>query len=109
MATSKEFTSFEEMLQQADKPVLVDFYATWCGPCQMLAPILEEVNLRLHDRLQVVKIDADRYPDLATTYQISALPTLILFKAGQPIDRMEGFMKADRLIPYLESRLDAAA
>ena len=107
MATSKEFTSFEEMIQQADKPVLVDFYATWCGPCQLLAPILEEVNIKMHDRLQVVKIDADRYSDLATDHQVNALPTLILFKAGQEIDRLEGFKKADLLIAHLESQLNS--
>ncbi|MFG3816421.1 thioredoxin [Limnothrix redekei] len=105
MATSKEFTSFDAMIQEAEKPVLVDFYATWCGPCQLLSPVLEEVSVRLHDHLQVVKIDADRYPDLATQHQVTALPTLILFKDGQAIDRIEGFMKADHLIAHLERKL----
>ena len=103
MAVKKNFSSFQELLEGCDKPVLVDFYATWCGPCQMMSPILEQVGAQLRDRLQVVKIDTDKYPRLATHYQIEALPTLVLFKNGQPAERIEGVMQAPQLIHHLQS------
>lgn len=103
MAVKKQFNSFEDLLSGADVPVLVDFYATWCGPCQMMAPILEQVNTQMNERLMVVKIDTDNYPDLATNYQIHALPTLVLFKNGQPVERIEGVVPADKLIQHLKT------
>jgi len=105
MTTKKQFNSFEEMLSGSDLPVLVDFYAEWCGPCQMMVPILEQVNNQLKDRLRIVKIDTEKYANLATQYQISALPTLVLFKQGQPVDRIEGAMQAKQLVEHLKSRL----
>jgi thioredoxin len=103
MAVKKQFSSFQDLLEGSDLPVLVDFYATWCGPCQMMAPILEEVGANLRDRLQVVKIDTDKYPNLASKYQIEALPTLVLFKNGQPAERIEGVQQAQQLIQHLSS------
>jgi thioredoxin len=105
MTVKKQFANFEEMLSYSDRPILVDFYATWCGPCQMMAPILEQVNTQMSNRLQIVKIDTDKYPNLASRYQIQALPTLVLFKAGQPVDRIEGVVQAPQLIQYLQSSL----
>ena len=105
MATKKQFDSFEEMLSASDVPVLVDFYADWCGPCQMMVPILEEVNAQLKDRLRIVKIDTEKYTDLASQYKISALPTLVLFKQGQPVDRIEGVMQAPQLVQYLQTKV----
>lgn len=70
MAVKKQFSSFQELLESSSTPVLVDFYATWCGPCQMMSPILEQVGASLRDRIQVVKIDTDRYPTIASQYQI---------------------------------------
>ncbi|MEB3358453.1 MAG: thioredoxin [Synechococcales bacterium] len=101
MATKKTFGSFEELLAGSPQPLLVDFYATWCGPCQMMAPILEQVNTQMKDKLRIVKIDTDKYPNIATKHQIHALPTLVLFKDGQPVDRIEGVMPADRLVQRL--------
>jgi thioredoxin len=103
MAVKKQFTSFQELLSGSDVPVLVDFYATWCGPCQMMAPILENVNAHLKGRLQVVKIDTDKYPQLASQYQIHALPTLVLFKNGQPVERIEGAVASEQLIQRLQA------
>ncbi|MEM8637269.1 MAG: thioredoxin [Cyanobacteria bacterium P01_G01_bin.54] len=103
MAVKKQFTSFQDLLTSVDKPVLVDFYATWCGPCQMMAPILDQVSSRFGDRLQVVKVDADRYPQLASQYDIQALPTLVLFKGGQPVERYEGLVQAPQLIGHLQT------
>jgi thioredoxin len=103
MAVKKQFSSFQDMLDSSDVPILVDFYATWCGPCQMMAPILEQVGANLRDRLQVVKIDTDKYPNLATKYNIDALPTLVLFKNGKPAERIEGVLQASQLIQHLST------
>jgi thioredoxin len=105
MATKKQFNSFEEMLSGSDVPVLVDFYADWCGPCQMMVPILEKVNLELKDRLRIVKIDTEKYKELASQYGIAALPTLVLFKQGKPVDKIEGVMQAAQLVKHLQPQL----
>ncbi|MGH2414857.1 MAG: thioredoxin [Microcystaceae cyanobacterium] len=105
MAVKKRFSSFQELLASSDVPVLVDFYATWCGPCQMMAPILEQVGAQMKNNLQVVKIDTDKYPALASQYQIHALPTLVLFKRGQPVERIEGVVNAPQLIQQLQTLL----
>ena len=103
MATKKQFNSFEEMLSGAGGPVLADFYADWCGPCQMMAPILDQVNSQLQGRIRIVKIDTEKYPALATQYQIYALPTLVLFKQGEAVDKIEGVMQAPQLIQHLKT------
>lgn len=103
MATKQQFNNFAEMISGSDVPVLVDFYAAWCGPCQMMAPILEQVNDRLKSKIRIVKIDTDKYPQLASQYQIHALPTLVLFKQGQPVDRIEGVVPALNLIEHLQT------
>ena len=103
MATKKQFKSFDDLLAGSEKPVLVDFYATWCGPCQMMSPILEQVSTQMSDRLQVVKIDTDKYPELASQHQIHALPTLVLFKNAQPIERIEGVVPTAQLVQRLQS------
>ncbi|MTJ52325.1 thioredoxin [Anabaena sp. UHCC 0253] len=105
MATKKQFNSFEEMLSGSDVPVLVDFYADWCGPCQMMVPILEQVNIQLKDQLRIVKIDTEKYTELASQYNIAALPTLVLFKQGKPVDKIEGVMQAPQLVQHLQTLL----
>lgn len=105
MAIKQKFNSFEELLNGSETPVLVDFYATWCGPCQMMAPILEQVNQQLNGQIKIVKIDTDKYPHLANRYGIQALPTLMLFKNGQTVDKIEGVLNAQQLIPHLQSLL----
>jgi thioredoxin len=102
MAVKKQFSSFQDLLNSSNIPILVDFYATWCGPCQMMAPILEQVGATLKSRLQIVKIDTDKYPGIASQYQIQALPTLVLFKNGQPVNRIEGVVQAPSLIQQLQ-------
>ncbi|PON96295.1 Thioredoxin [Trema orientale] len=86
-AKKQTFSSFDDLLTNSDKPVLVDFYATWCGPCQFMVPILNEVSASLKDKVQVVKIDTEKYPSIADKYKIEALPTFIIFKDGKPFDR----------------------
>ncbi|MBW4664273.1 MAG: thioredoxin [Chroococcus sp. CMT-3BRIN-NPC107] len=105
MATKQQFNSFEELIAQSDLPLLVDFYAEWCGPCQMMAPILEQVNNQLKDRLRVVKINTDKYPQLASQHHIHALPTLVVFKQGKAVDRIEGVIQANALIGRLQPLL----
>lgn len=105
MATKQQFNNFEELLSNSEMPVLVDFYAEWCGPCQMIAPILEQVNVQMKQRLRVVKINTDKYPHLANQHHIHSLPTLVLFKQGHPVDRIEGVMPADALIQRLQTLL----
>ncbi|HEY9693460.1 MAG TPA: thioredoxin [Oculatellaceae cyanobacterium] len=103
MAVKKQFNSFQDLLSSSEVPVLVDFYATWCGPCQMMSPILEQVNSHLKEQLQVVKIDTDKYPQIANQHHIHGLPTLVLFKNGQPVDRIEGVVPAADLIQRLKT------
>jgi len=105
MATKQQFKNFEELLAQSNVPVLVDFYADWCGPCQMMAAILERVNAQFQQQLRVVKIDTEKYPEIAGQHQVQALPTLVLFKHGQPVERIEGVMPADALIQKLQTLL----
>ena len=103
MVIKQQFNSFEELLS-SELPVLVDFYASWCGPCQMMAPIIEQVNAQMK-QLRVVKIDTDKYPQLASQHHIHALPTLVLFKQGKPVDRIEGVIPADTLIQRLQTNI----
>ena len=103
MVVKKQFSSFQDLLESSNVPILVDFYATWCGPCQMMNPILEQVGANLRDRLQIVKIDTDKYPNLASKYQVEALPTLVLFKDGEPAERIEGVLQASQLFQHLSS------
>jgi thioredoxin len=85
--------------------VLVDFYATWCGPCQMMSKILEQVNSELQGQLKIIKIDTDRYPQIASQQQVQALPTLVLFKAGKSVDRLEGVLPAEQLVDRISKFL----
>ncbi len=105
MATKKQFSSFEELIDHSEKPLLIDFYATWCGPCQMLVPILSQVQQLMKNKIQVVKVDTDRYPNLAQRFQVQALPTLVFLKDGKPLHRLEGVQPAEKIIeqisPYL--------
>ncbi|XP_073020049.1 uncharacterized protein [Primulina eburnea] len=99
------FSSFDELLEKSDKPVLVDFYATWCGPCQFMVPVLEQVSSKMEGKILVVKIDTEKYSSLANEYSIKAFPTFILFVNGKPVDRFEGAMTADKLIERIETSL----
>ncbi|MEL6776920.1 MAG: thioredoxin [Cyanobacteria bacterium J06597_16] len=97
MAVKQEFSSFDEMISGSDEPILVDFYADWCGPCQMMSKILGQVGTELKGEVKIVKIDTEKYPEIASKHSIHALPTLVLFKQGQPVDRIEGVLTADQL------------
>ncbi|GJM91807.1 hypothetical protein PR202_ga08222 [Eleusine coracana subsp. coracana] len=104
-AKKQTFSSFDELLEKSEKPVLVDFYATWCGPCQYMVPILQEVSEKLSDKIQVVKIDTEKYASIASRYRIEALPTFIIFKDGKPCYRFEGALPANQMIEQIEQCL----
>ena len=76
MATTQKFHTFDDVLTSTHVPVLVDFYATWCGPCQMMAGILSQVNDQLKGQIKIIKIDTDKYPQIASQHGVAALPTL---------------------------------
>jgi thioredoxin 1 len=82
--------SFSTDVLSSNKPVLVDFWATWCGPCKMVAPVLEEIAKERADALTVAKLDVDANPETAREFQVVSIPTMILFKDGQPVKRIVG-------------------
>jgi thioredoxin 1 len=93
--------SFQDDVLQAEKPVLVDFWATWCGPCLMIAPILEEVADEYNDKVTVAKIDVDMNPATPSKFGVMGIPTLILFRGGEAVERITGYMPKDRLLAKL--------
>ena len=82
--------SFKSDVLGSDKPVLVDFWATWCGPCKMIAPVLEEIAGEHGDKLSVVKVDIDQNPATARDYQVMSIPTLLVFQDGKPVKQIVG-------------------
>ncbi len=96
--------TFQELIN-GDKPVLVDFFATWCGPCKMMPPILDELKGMLGDRAAVIKVDVDRNPAAAQAYEVRGVPTLIIFKNGKPVWRRSGAMSAAQLRAAMEPHL----
>ncbi|MGN0777841.1 MAG: thioredoxin [Aristaeellaceae bacterium] len=97
MATEIRQDTFDSFIAQSDKPVLVDFWATWCGPCRMLAPVVEQVSEENADKLAVGKVNVDDCPDLAMKFGVMSIPTLILFKDGQIVDKRIGYQPKNAL------------
>lgn len=93
-------SSFNTIIN-SEKPVLVDFFATWCGPCKMLGPILKEVKDNLGDRISIIKIDVDKNQQLASVYQVRGVPTMILFQNGKQLWRQSGVLEKDNLIKII--------
>jgi thioredoxin 1 len=89
--------SFENIIK-SEKPILIDFFATWCGPCKMLAPILKEVKDSLGERITILKIDVDKNQELSSKYQVRGVPTMILFQNGKQLWRQSGVLTKDEII-----------
>ncbi len=98
-------SNFQKEVLKSDKPVLVDFWAEWCGPCRMIAPHVESIAEEYADQLKVGKLDTDANQDLAIEYRVMSIPTLLLFKGGQPVARITGFQNKERLLAQLKPHL----
>ena len=97
-------SSFQTIIN-SEKPVLVDFFATWCGPCKALAPILEQVKDELGKGVKIVKIDVDKNRSLATKYEVRGVPTMLLFKNGNQVWRQSGVLQKTDLISIIQSTM----
>ena len=97
--------TFEEEVVNADTPVLVDFWADWCAPCKMIAPIVEELAEEYDGQIKFGKVDVDSNPKVATNYGIRGIPTLLIFKAGEPVDQVVGAVPKSVLKKRLEEAI----
>ena len=101
MITGKEF---EEKVIKSDKPVLIDFFATWCGPCKMMSPIVEQIAEELEDKVNVYKIDTDKDQELAYKYEIMSIPTFLIFKDGKLVNKLVGMRDKEELMKELKNQ-----
>ncbi len=97
--------NFEDEVVKSDVPVLVDFWAEWCGPCRMIGPLVDEIAGELKGKLKVVKVNVDDAQELAGRYNIMSIPTLLIFKDGEPVEQMVGAMSKDQLLDKIKPKL----
>jgi thioredoxin 1 len=101
--------SFENEVLQSDQPVLVDFWAEWCGPCRMIAPVLEKLADEYAGSLKIAKLDVDANQRTMTQYGVQSIPSLILFKDGKEVERLIGYMPKERLVQRIRPHIGTAA
>ena len=97
--------SFQDIIN-SEKPVLIDFFATWCGPCQMLGPVLTQVKDSLGERVSIIKVDVDKNQELAATQQVRGVPTMILFQNGQQLWRQSGVLSKEEIIKVILDKIN---
>lgn len=107
MSSELKNRSFSQIIK-GEKPVLVDFYADWCGPCKMMTPILKDLKKRIGNRIHILKIDTEKNPAAAIRYQVRGIPTLILFKNGKVIWQQSGVVQASQLESIINQKLSEA-
>ena len=95
--------TFEAEVLKSEKPVLVDFYADWCGPCKMMAPVLDEIADEKADAVKICKINVDDAPDVARQYRVMSIPNMVLFKDGEAVDRFIGVTEKDAIVGRIET------
>ena len=105
MAQAITASDFSSILEQSDKPVLIDFWATWCGPCRALGPKIVELAEEMKDKLNVYKCNVDEEPELAERFQIASIPTVILFKGTKVVHSLVGNMPKEELVSEIEAHL----
>ncbi len=103
MAEHIEKADFETKVIKSSKPVLVDFYAAWCGPCQMMTPVIDEIATELKDKASVYKVDVDKQHDLANDFQVMSIPTILVFKDGKVSKQFVGVADKSDLLKELQS------
>jgi thioredoxin 1 len=98
--------NFEEDLKKSEKPVLVDFFATWCGPCEVLGPVIEKVVDVLSDKVVLAKVNVDQFPITSGKFNVDRIPNVVLFKDGKPVDSFVGLMPENEIKNWIEKALN---